>query len=803
MLASSSQERSRIPTTGMRGGLGRTLLTAFLILAIVPLSAISWYATLQERRDIQREVTAKLSSVAAMMEMQIRQWTERRTAGLACLAALPDTPGDVSALVSGAGDLESASARLYIQLQAILGQDPSFRRLAVLNSDGRVLLSTDPQVEGNLVSGFEQGLAFRPILPDSSADGELVVFQRVADQNGQIVGLLAGWFDLNDLAADLRAASKLGDAGEIYLVDANGVALPQRVKVTSPGIEAARAGDDREGLYENYAGVPVIGVYRWMPELKLALVAEQTQDEAFAPTENVTAAVVGATLVVALVTAVLAAVVTRQITRPIVLLTESALRVAEGDMEQRVLVASRDEIGILAYVFNRMTAELKALYDDLEAKVAQRTALLQRANYQVQRRAIQLATTVKVSQAATSILERDKLLRQVVRLVHNSFFAYSYVGIYLLDDEGKLLSLEEGTGGKKEIVDVKSASVRIGDECAVCRAARTGEPCIVRWKPDLAQETFSSPYIRAEAALPLVIGGQIIGVLDILSTEEDDFDADDVSVLQNVANQIVIALENARAYAVEREAAERLRELDRSKRRFLANMSHELRTPLTNILGFSRLMLKKVDGPLTQQAQSDLEIIYSNGQRLLDLINDLLDVSQIEAGLMELEFRDVDLTDLINGVMATTSALVRDKEIELHQQVAPNLPLVQADRTRIRQVLLLLLANAAKFTEQGSITVSAWPDDGRVVISVSDTGVGIPLEDRERIFERFERGTWGPRTNGAGLGLALSKEFVEMHGGRIWVESTVGKGSTFTFTLPLSQPRAAGGEAASEKRKGL
>jgi len=159
----------------------------------------------------------------------------------------------------------------------------------------------------------------------------------------------------------------------------------------------------------------------------------------------------------------------------------------------------------------------------------------------------------------------------------------------------------------------------------------------------------------------------------------------------------------------------------------------------------------------------------------------------VEAGLMELEFRAVDLADLIHSVMATTSALVRDKDVQLRQEIAPDLPIVQADKTRIRQVLLLLLSNAAKFTDRGSITVRAWSDGEQVAISISDTGTGILPKDRERIFEQFEQGTLedGRRPNGAGLGLALSREFVEMHGGRIWMESEVGKGSTFTLTLPL------------------
>ena len=809
----------------MRGGLGRTLLTAFLVMAIVPLSTITWYATQRDRHEIQREVTAKLSSVAAMMEAQVRQCAENRMIDLALLAALPATQESISALVTNpspdvstepgevsehsAADANTARDTLRTQLHTLLAQDSDFRRLTVLDSAGRVLISTAPQTEGSLIEQVitldpEQAYGLQYIQIDPTDDEELVIVQRITGPDDEVLGLLTGWLNLCDMIKSIQAMSGLGKTGEIYLVDANGITLSQGQAVTSPGIEAALSGKCGEGLYENYAGIPVIGAYRWMPDLGLALVAEQTQEEAFASTDNVTAAVVGATLAVALVTAIIAAVVTRQITRPIVQLTESALSIAEGNMEQHVPITSRDEIGILAYVFNHMAAELKTLYDDLEKKVVQRTALLQKANYQIQRRAIQLATTVEVGQAATSILESDQLLREVVRLVHDRF-AYSYVGIYLLDDDNRMALLQEATGGGEKMATVKARPVPVEDGNAVSRATLTGEPCIVRWDAEHAQEMLFSPYISAEAALPLRMGNQIIGVLDILSTEEEDFDADGISVLQNVANQITIALENARAYAVEREAAKRLRELDRSKRRFLSNMSHELRTPLTNIIGFSRLMLKGIDGPLTERLQNDLQIVYRNGQHLLGLINDLLDISHIEAGMMELEFKEVNLADLIHSVMATASALVRDKDIELHQEIAPNLPRVQADAARIRQVLLRLLANAAKFTDQGTITVRAWPADEQVLVSVSDTGVGIPPEDQKRIFEQFEQSILenGRRPNGAGLGLALSKEFVEMHGGRIWVKSEVGKGSTFTLTLPLQpSPLADTGIKLREGKEG-
>lgn len=382
--------------------------------------------------------------------------------------------------------------------------------------------------------------------------------------------------------------------------------------------------------------------------------------------------------------------------------------------------------------------------------------------------------------------------RDVVRLVHDRF-VYPYVGIYLLDESGKRAILSAAAGGRDGVAAVKTRPVQVGDGSAVGQASLTGEPCIIGWGAERAREVFLSPDIRAEASLPLRLGDQIIGVLDVLSTEEEDFDADSVSVLQNVANQTTIALENARAYEKEKETARRLRELDEFKSRFLAHMSHELREPLMNIIGFSRLILKGLDGPISDQQRQDLQIVYANSQHLLGLINDLLDISQIEAGLMELQLQELDLAEVINSVMVTASALVRDKEIELRQEIVPDLPRVQADAARIRQMLLRLLTNAARSTERGYIAVHAWPDGDEVLVSVSDTGVGIAPQDQERIFERFEQRGNGP----AGIGLALSKEFVEMHGGAIWVENEVGKGSTFTFSLPL-RPRSEKQETPGE-----
>ncbi|HEY75722.1 MAG TPA: HAMP domain-containing protein [Thermoflexia bacterium] len=757
--------------------MGRTLLTAFLLLAILPLSVVSWYATNRSRLNIQHQVTEKLLSIAALKEVQVARWIEETRDVVEVLTADQALDRALEAVEAGETDVARQHLIEAASNQTLLG-------VALLSGEGRVWVSTDPSQEGAILPVPGRPTPFRVAFSADGLNGGTAVLMIVPLPRAGRWRYLAVWPDPTELLRILHETAGLGQTGEIYLVDREGVAFPQGQVVESKAVDEALTGTDGEGLYENYAGVPVIGVYRWLPSLSLALVVEQSQEEAFAGNDAVAAAVIMATLIAALAAAVISAIVTRQITRPIVRLTESALRIANGDLSQRVEFNSRDEIGILGQVFNRMAAELETLYNDLEAKVAERTRLLQQANYQIQRRAIQMQASLEVGRAVTSILDPDRLLEQVVQLVRDRF-VYSYVAVYTLE-EGNGLVLRASAG---EPAPFHGECVPLDDPGPLARVLHEGE-AIAESRPVSVTVGPPANYIRSEVVLPLRRGETTIGVLDVQTTAPQEIDQDEVSVLQNVAYQIAIALENARAYALEREAAQRLRELDRSKRRFLANMSHELRTPLTNIIGFARLLLKGIDGPLTEQQRQDLEIIYHNSQHLLGLINDLLDLSQIEAGLMELQFREVDLAELIRSVMSTASALVRGKKVVLREEIASDLPMVRADPARIRQVLLRLMANAAKYTDQGSITVRAWASDGQVMVSVSDTGVGIPPEDLKRIFERFEQGGTdnGRRANGAGLGLSLSKEFVEMHGGRIWVESEVGKGSTFTFSLPLRPP---------------
>jgi len=297
--------------------------------------------------------------------------------------------------------------------------------------------------------------------------------------------------------------------------------------------------------------------------------------------------------------------------------------------------------------------------------------------------------------------------------------------------------------------------------------------------------------IHAFAGFPLTLGDRLLGVLAIYHRRS--LDANAIELLTVFAQHAATAIQEAHLFHLATEQTARLEavntELDRANRHkaeFLANMSHELRTPLNSILGFSQLLIEGDGGPLTADQRQDLEIIASNGQHLLELINDLLDISKLEAGKAQLHRGELEVPALLMESVEAVSSLAKTKGLGLTSAIPGELGAVIGDRAKIKQVLLNLLGNAIKFTEQGEVRVEVERSGSDLCFTVRDTGIGIAPEDRERIFEAFQQGRSGlsGKYQGTGLGLAISRRFVEMHGGRIWVESTPGAGSTFNFTIP-------------------
>ena len=292
---------------------------------------------------------------------------------------------------------------------------------------------------------------------------------------------------------------------------------------------------------------------------------------------------------------------------------------------------------------------------------------------------------------------------------------------------------------------------------------------------------------RSVVTVPMLREGEAVGAVLVARPEPGRFSDAEVQLLKTFAAQAVIAIENVRLLRDLEVANRQLEVASQHKSEFLANMSHELRTPLNAIIGFSEVLTDRMFGELNEKQEEYLKDIYASGTHLLSLINDILDLSKIEAGRMELELTDFDLPTALDNALMLVRERAGRRSITLQTSVDERLGQIQADERKIRQVVLNLLSNAIKFTpEGGRIEVGAVPKDGFVEVSVSDTGVGIAPEDQEAIFEEFRQvGTAEKKAEGTGLGLTLCRKFIELHGGRIWVKSRVGAGSTFTFTIPV------------------
>jgi two-component system, NtrC family, sensor kinase len=292
---------------------------------------------------------------------------------------------------------------------------------------------------------------------------------------------------------------------------------------------------------------------------------------------------------------------------------------------------------------------------------------------------------------------------------------------------------------------------------------------------------------RALLGVPLLHEGEIIGVLAVTRKTPGEFPSEIIRLLTTFATQSALAIQNARLFREIEVKSRQLEVASQHKSEFLANMSHELRTPLNAIIGFSEVLTDRMFGELNEKQEEYLKDIYASGTHLLSLINDILDLSKIEAGRMELELTDFHLPTALDNALTLVRERAGRRGITLQMSVDERLGEVRADERKIRQVVLNLLSNAIKFTpEGGRIEIAAVPKDGSVEVSVSDTGVGIAPEDQETVFEEFRQvGTAAKKVEGTGLGLTLCRKFIELHGGRIWVKSEVGVGSTFTFTLPV------------------
>jgi signal transduction histidine kinase len=420
----------------------------------------------------------------------------------------------------------------------------------------------------------------------------------------------------------------------------------------------------------------------------------------------------------------------------------------------------------------RLLDELRARTDELARSVGELRAL------------------GEVGQAINSTLDVETVLRTIVtKAVELS--TTDAGAIYVFDEERREFRLR-ATYGMSEamIAAISDRHIGIGD-ANIGATAQRREPMQIadlREAPASAlNDIILGAGYRALLIVPLLRPDRTVGLLVVRRREPGAFPQSTVDLLETFADQSVLAIQNARLF---REIEEKGRELElasRHKSQFLANMSHELRTPLNAILGYSELILDNIYGEPSERMRGVLERVQSNGRHLLGLINAVLDLSKIEAGQLTLSINDYSLKEVVQSVFVAVESLATAKRLALTVDVPAALPTGRGDEQRIAQVLLNLVGNAIKFTEAGEVAIAASVENGAFTVAVRDTGPGIAVADQTRIFEEFQQvdSSSTRSKGGSGLGLAISKRIIEMHGGRIWVESEQGQGSTFAFTLPI------------------
>ncbi len=787
-----------------RRSLVARLTLYFFLLSLLAVAVIGYLAYYQARQTLEESIFERLSAVTELKETELNRWVTDRRSDVEFLARSVElsvyTQSLLTQLADGTNTSNPASLPPYLALHRyLLTADtvkPDLQEIFLIDiSSGDVILSTIERHEGQNVSTtgyFQAGLkgttSSSVYIAAETNRPAMTVASPVKNGEGVVIAVLAAHLDLNYMDRVMLGREGLG-SGEAYLIDnqRNFIAARDRVAfaepVTSLGIDTVvnskRAGF---GVYLNHEGIPVLGAYTWLGGPGLGLLAEVHQAEAFAPARQLGFTIVQYGLPFVTLLALIIYWLVRQLTHPIQAVTKTAVQVSGGDLYATAEVLTEDEIGTLARTFNQMTERLRRSYDSLETKVTLRTA-------ELAKRVQQLNVINQVGRSANSVLELNTLLPSVASLIRNRFNYYA-VTIMLLNEETQELFLSAADSVENITPYTIGWNMPLETASIVGYVARTGRPLVVEdVENDSRYLRFEFlPHTRSELALPLSVGEKVLGVLDLQSIHPNGFNPDDVQVLQTLCDQIAVAIRNADLFQTAQFARAEAEEANRLKSQFLANMSHELRTPLNAVINFAYLLIMGVEGQPTAGQKDMLNRIMDGGQHLLGVVNDILDLAKIESGRIEMFLEKVQLQDVIKGVMSTAVGLVRGKPIELHQEVPADLPPIRADRGRIRQILLNLVSNAAKFTDNGHISVRAWADETWVTVSVKDSGIGMAPEDIPKAFAEFVQldGGLTRRIGGTGLGLPISQKFVEMHGGRIWAESELHKGTTFYVTFPRS-----------------
>ena len=599
---------------------------------------------------------------------------------------------------------------------------------------------------------------------------------------------------------DVVSGLKIGERGDAFVVDDKGrliahpdISLVLRETDLShlPQVAATLAGGPHPAVVaDNIAGNRVLTAHAPIERLGWFVFVELPMREALAPLYAAAARDAALVLLGLLLASVAASLLARRMVVPIRAIAEGAARLSRGELDRRLDVNTGDELQTLADEFNHMADALEKSYGELEHKVEARTAELHERTAELGRSVEELKLLSDVGQAVSSTLDLRAVLSTV--LSRSVGITGADAGaVFLYRQAERAFQLVEAVGWDAALLRLVSDLKVPEGESAMGEATERRMPIqhadlATRSSYPLRDATLAAGF-RAVLIVPLVGLERVLGALILTRRATGEFPVETVRLMQTLASQSVLAIQNARMF---RELAEKSAELElasQHKSQFLTNMSHELRTPLNAILGYAELLIHGIYGELSDRTKGALERIQSSGRHLLALINDILDLARIEAGQLRLSLEDYSFGELVRSAVTATEPLATAKGLKLATALPDDLPTAHGDARRVSQVLLNLLGNAIKFTDEGEVEVHASAKDGHFLLTVRDTGPGIAEADQERIFGEFQQidNSSTRKKGGTGLGLAISKRIVEMQGGTISVESQLGQGSIFRVTLPV------------------
>jgi signal transduction histidine kinase len=606
---------------------------------------------------------------------------------------------------------------------------------------------------------------------------------------------------------DVVSQIKVGERGQAYVVDSMGrlIAHPDLSLVLRntdlsglAQVKAARvaaaggppAPEQEEQLAQNLEGSWVLSAHATIPSLRWTVFVELPTEEAYAPlyAELRRTALV---LLAALGLAALAGLfLAHKMVVPIQALRAGAARIGSGDLDQRISINTGDELEALADQFNDMAARLRESHANLENKVEIRT-------HELAQSVEELRALGEVSQAVNSSLDITTVLSTIVaKAVQISDTDAGAIYVFDPSKDEFVLSATHAMPATLiadiERIRLHASQTELGRAMIERRPIQVAD--LYEFPRSPLKEAITRAGFRALVAVPLLRPDHVVGSLVVRRKQPGLLPQATVDLLQTFAAQSVLAIQNARLFHEIEEKGRQLELESRHKSQFLANMSHELRTPLNAILGYTELVLDNIYGDTPQKMRSALERVQINGRHLLGLINDVLDLSKIEAGELRLALADYSLEEVVHSVFTGVEALAACKGLAFKTEVSPGLPRGHGDERRIAQVLLNLTGNAIKFTDAGEVTINASAQNGSFTVAVRDTGPGIDEADQGRIFGEFQQvdASTTRAKGGSGLGLSIAKRIVELHGGQIWVESRPGAGSTFSFSVPINAGQQIG-----------